>query len=438
MAEPFAAEFVRGINANRTLKDELTAAIQRQSTPRRISVTHLVNPRQAFFKWKHPEIQPSADRAQVMMAGTGFHDAFGRATSTEEFVEQFVEYEEIVGKIDVYEDVPVELKTTASLPDAPSAAARPGYIDQLGMYCTMVSRPKGRLLIYRRTHFGKDPALRAFLVTFSDLSVVRREMLHRRDTLRTALERDDPGELPQCEWLGRCDYEAHCGCGTAPLLTRVVPQGGYTIERDPGLEAQLTAALNAPQGRSRSFRLNDLVFPRKSAFERQTPEEGEPEAPEARMRSMERRAFRDTLEDALRYGIRGAFKTARVALRGLTDRVGLFRDVPTLVRVTPFQKMVDRPALPRAFSYIFDRLAFECALGDREWGRVILYYQNLPDDKFMVYDVAFRDLVGIRAEADRRLSLLESEASPLLLPPCPSWMVKGCRFKDRCGCGDAA
>ena len=83
MPEPFSAGFVRGVNANRTLKDELTAAIQRQSTPRRISVTHLVNPRQAFFRWMHPEIQPSPDRAQVKMAGTGFHDAFGRTVSTE-------------------------------------------------------------------------------------------------------------------------------------------------------------------------------------------------------------------------------------------------------------------------------------------------------------------------------------------------------------------
>lgn len=440
MSEPFASAFVRVTNANRTLKDELTAAIQRQSTPRRISVTHLVNPRQAFFRWKHPEIQPSPDRAQVMMAGTGLHDAFGRTVSTEEFVEQFVEFEEIVGKIDVYEDVPVELKTTASLPDTPAAAARPSYIDQLGMYCTMVSRPKGRLLIYRRTLFGRDPALRAFTVTFSDLNVVRTEMIHRRDLLRTALERDEPGELPQCEWLGRCDYEAYCGCGAAPMLTRVVPPAAYRVERDPALEATLTRALAAPQQRSRAFRLNDLVFPRKSAFERQTPEEttSEPEPAEARMRSMERRAFRDTLEDALRYGIRGAFKTTRVALRGLTDRVGMFRDVPTLVRVTPFQKMVDRADLARAFSYIFDRLAFECALGDREWGRVVLYYQNLPEDKFMVYDVGFRDLAAIRAEADRRLALLESEASPTLLPACPSWMYKSCRFKDRCGCGDAA
>src|SRR3990172_5957167 len=172
---PFSAGFVRVIDADRTLKDELTAAIQTQSARRRIAVTDLVNPRQAFFRWTRPEIQPSPDRAQFMLAGTGFHDLFGRTVSTEEFVEQFVEYEGIVGKIDIYDDVPVELKTTGSNPDSPGAA-RPGYIDQLGMYCTMTGVSSGRLLIYRREQFGRQPARPAFRVEFPDLSPIRAEM----------------------------------------------------------------------------------------------------------------------------------------------------------------------------------------------------------------------------------------------------------------------
>jgi len=40
----------------------------------------------------------------------------------------------------------------------------------------------------------------------------------------------------------------------------------------------------------------------------------------------------------------------------------------------------------------------------------------------MVCEVAFRDLDAIRAEADRRLALLESNAPPQQLPACPSWM----------------
>ncbi|HZH81110.1 MAG TPA: hypothetical protein VFD68_07385, partial [Gemmatimonadales bacterium] len=144
-----AERVVSGIDANRTVKDELTEALKRQGLRRRISVTDLVNPRQAFHQRARPDIQPDPERKQAMLAGTGFHEVFGRAVSTEEFVEQFIEFQGVVGKIDIYEDIPVELKTTASLPTG-LAAARASYVDQLGMYCTMTGRDAGRLFVYKR------------------------------------------------------------------------------------------------------------------------------------------------------------------------------------------------------------------------------------------------------------------------------------------------
>lgn len=441
MADAFSAQFVRGIDANRTLKDELAMAVRSQSARRRISVTDLVNPRQSYFRWTRTDIQPSPDRAQVMLAGTGFHDLFGRVISTEEFVEQFVEYEGVVGKIDIYERIPVELKTTSVLPDTP-AAARPGYIDQLGMYCTMTGVPSGWLLVYRREQFGRQPALRAFHVEFPSLDPIRTEMLRRRDLFRVALEQNDPSELPQCEWFGRnCDYQEICGCDLASPLARVVPPDGYRIDRDPNREAMFTSQLSGQSEPSpRGFRLNDLVFPRKAAYERQTPQEEDEEpdnAVEARLRDLERAGFRGTLYKALRFGIPGAFKSQPVKLRSLSDRVGMFRDVPTLMRVTKFREMVERSRLPEAMGHYFDRLVFECALSGSDRGRLVLYYE-LIGDKFMVYDVGFKDLPAVLAETDRRLALLESGASPSALPACPTWMFKWCRYRDRCGCGDAA
>ena len=41
----------------------------------------------------------SLDRLQLMLAGTGFQNLFGRTVSTEEFVEQFLELDDIVGKV---------------------------------------------------------------------------------------------------------------------------------------------------------------------------------------------------------------------------------------------------------------------------------------------------------------------------------------------------
>src|SRR5207245_857036 len=171
MYEAFSAKFVRNVDANRTIKDELTAAIRTQGARRRISVTDLVNPRQAFFRRTRPDIQPSAERAQTMMTGTGVHAQFERTISTEEFAEQFVTYEDIVGKIDIYEDAPVELKTT-SFQDR-DGVVRPSYLDQLGMYCAMTGIPRGHLVVYYTPRSGDGAVLSAYAVELSNSRSMR-------------------------------------------------------------------------------------------------------------------------------------------------------------------------------------------------------------------------------------------------------------------------
>lgn len=443
MAEAFSSTFVRSIDANRTIKDELAAAVSNQSSRRRISVTDLVNPRQAFFRWTRPDIRPSLERAQNMLAGTGFHALFGQAISTEEFVEQFIEFEGVVGKIDIYEDIPLELKTTASLP-AGDDAARLSYIDQLGMYCTMTGVPTGRLVVFGRERFGRPPQLRAFTLEFASLDGIKVEMLRRRDLLRQALDTNAPAGLPRCEFFGRrpgCDYQNICGCESAePSPVRVVQDGTFRLESDQALEAAIAGQLATTSERPQGFRINDLVFPRKAAYERLRPEDEDEadEGLETRLKDLERRGFRGQLYQALRFGIPGAFKNQIVTLRSLTDRVGSFREIPTLLRFSKFREMVERDRLPNAMSHYFDRLAFECALTGSDRGRLVLYYEILPGDKFMVYEVGFKDLPEILGEADRRLTLLESGAHPHELPPCPPWMYKTCAFKAQCACGEIA
>ncbi len=437
-----AERVVSGLDANRTIKDELSAALTRQGRRRRLSVTDLVNPRQAFFQRTRPDIQPDPERKQAMLAGTGFHEVFGRAVSTEEFVEQFVEFQGIVGKIDIYDDIPVELKTTASLP-AGTAAARPSYIDQLGMYCTMTGRDEGRLFVYKRALYGRPGALKGFDLHFRNLREVEREMVRRRDLFRDALARNDPSALPRCEWFDlRCDYRAVCGCGTADPLGRVVPAAAVRIVENGERVAAMTALLTDAPPRGREFRLNDLVFPRRAVIERQAvaeaqPEEADPDL-DAALAGMERLGFGDALKDALWYGVPGAFARIPVSLRSLRGKVGTFRGVPTIFRATRKTKMVDRSQLVEEFPYYFDRIAFECALSGHQTGRVVIYYEAVKDEKFMVYDVYFRSLADISAEADRRLALLEGGATPDQLPACePAWMPNYCPLDARCGCRSA-
>jgi hypothetical protein len=435
---PFSASFVTGIDANRTVKDDLIRALNRPGVRRRISVTDLVNPRQAFFARTRPDIEIPPDRRQVMMAGTGFHDLFGRAVASEEYVEQFVEYEEIVGKIDIFEEAPIELKTSGTLPDDP-LAARPGQVEQLAMYCVMTGRPLGHLLYYQRAEFGREPGLRAFDLQVLDPAPIRVQMLARRDAFRRALETRSGAHLPRCEWFQRdCLYQDFCGCADAQPLVRMVNGATVQLAENSQIAAQIeTKILQVPEPQpGGQFNLNDLVFPRKALLRTEPAEDEEEPAAADRMGAMERRGFMEQLENAVWYGTAGACRRQKFAFESLRPiRILLFHDLPTLIRSTKRREMIPRDRLSTDAPYYVDRLAFECAIADRPRGRLIVYYSSQPDDKFMVYDFWFRDLPAIRAEMQRRLGLLESRAPADQLPACePDWMAKLCDFGDRCAC----
>ncbi len=435
----YCAVHVTGLDANRTIKDELTAAMMRRSARRRISVTDLVNPRQSYFARTNPEIQPSADRLQLMMAGTGFHELFGRAVAGEEFVEQLVEFEEVVGKIDIFEDTPLELKTTSSIP-TDALVQRPGHVEQLAMYCVMVRKPAGHLVYYRRAEFGREPGLLAYDVEVSDADHITREMLRRRDVFRHALVTGDPTPLPRCEWHGRdCAYEAICGCDGAPAMARMVSDATVRLRQNPGLVEALRTRIDAVESQDDTRRtfLNDLVFPRKAAYRlTASGEAADDEDTETRMADLERRGFEDTLKDAIWYGTPGACKRVRVAFGPIRASVLLYKGIPTLLRTTRRREMIPRDRVVAEAPHYIDRIGFECALIGSDRGRIVVYYSSVPGDKFMVYDLWFKDLAGVTVEMQRRLQLLEAGAPPGELPACqPAWMSRFCKFASTCGCG---
>ena len=433
----FAKQFVATVEANRTAKDELAGAVGKQRGRRRISVTDLVNPRQAFFRRTRPEIQPTPERVQAMLSGTGFHDLFGKTVSSEEFVEQFVEMQGIVGKIDVYQDIPIELKTTSFVPHD-IGASRPAYIDQLGMYCAMTSSPNGRLIIYKRPGRLHPAVLRAYDVAYSDLSSVVNEMVRRRDLLQEALVAGNPAGLSACEWFeSGCDYANVCGCGEVAKSGGVVSLASVTVIENRGLVDSIDSQLGRGPTLSNQFRLNDLVFPRKAVLERRAVEEDEEASEteiEVRLADLDRQGFYGALTEAIRFGVPGAFARIAVELRTIRGWVSTYRGIPTIVRPTKLADFVQTKRIPEVFGHYLDRLAIECALSGNELGRIVVYYQSMPEDKFMVYDVAFTRLSEIVAEADRRVALLEAGAPAAELPPCPAWMAKFCSFAPWCGC----
>lgn len=436
--------YVSHIEANRSIKDAVMEKLQERRLPYRVSVTDLTNLKQAYFKRKHPEITPPLKKQQLMWKGIGFHKLFGFAVSSEEYLEQFVEAEGVVGKIDIYKNVPVEVKTTSALAKGKSLLQqRPTYIEQVGMYCAMVDVGEGKIVIYERQGAGESGVvpLTAYHVTFPDLEAVREEMRRRRDLLLQALIANDPSNLPVCDWFGRgCDYSAVCDCGTSsvPPSHKIAELAGK-VQIDEVTRQQLLDKLGKPKP-SQLFRTTDLVFPRKAYFERRKSLEtiSEEEAAEEKgesLRSMEEAGFVGALKGLIQFGSPGEVENIPIQHASLSDLVRLRQGLPTMVRIPKFQSLVERGRLPSAFPHYFYRLGFDCALIDHAKGRLFLYYANIRDEnaKMMVYDVSFRNLSAIKAEAIRRVELLEKATSVAQLPRCPSWMCRYCSYRDECG-----
>jgi len=227
-------------------------------------VTDLLNLKQAYFRRKYPEIVPPLEKQQ--------HKTFGSAVSSEEYLEQFVEAEGIVGKIDIYEKIPVEVKTTSTPVDTKDLLKyRPSYIEQLGMYCAMINVHEGEIIIYQRQEeeLPSTSQLVVYHVTFPDLEAIREIMRRRRDLLVQALIDNDPGNLPVCPWFNRqCDYFQVCDCATAsvPVLHEIADLAGEIHVDNMTCEQLINKMVGAQP--SQLFGINDIVFPRKAYFER--------------------------------------------------------------------------------------------------------------------------------------------------------------------------
>ncbi|MBN18797.1 MAG: hypothetical protein CL758_04900 [Chloroflexi bacterium] len=437
MNNSFSDRFIRSIDANRTLKDSIIKAIYSNRSRSRISVTDLVSPMQSFYRRIRTDIKPSITKLESMLAGTGFHDLFGQIISEEEFIEQLIEYEGVVGKIDIYDDVPIEIKTTSKIPSN-LYKYRSSYFDQLGMYCAMIGVKSGRLIIYERNAKKNNSKFKVIDVNFLNIEKIQQEIIRIRDIFTQALSTKDSSNLPKCEWFFKgCDYKSICNCKNLEDSLPLIMEEEIEIVDRPDLLDEIKLYEMPQYLDVNKFLINDLVFPRKAILKRKTIEDQEKKQLDQLCNNtykLEKQGFRGALNDAIRFGFKGHYKTVEIVLGSISDRVDLLFDVPTILRTNSNLSMIDRNKLAQFFPHYFDRLAIECAIMNIQKGRLILYYDQIVKDKFMVYDVIFHSRDDILKEAKSRLALLENNASHDKLPKCPSWMFKFCDFQSDCEC----
>ncbi|HZY70791.1 MAG TPA: hypothetical protein VFF67_07440 [Thermoplasmata archaeon] len=428
------------------LSEELRARSNALEGVGSLWVTDLLDPRTAYFRAMAPQPIPP-DRREAIEVGRLRHDDFERATVEAEFREVRVFRDGIVGVIDVFEEMPTEVKTSESFP-GPSelASQRPSYLEQVAMYCALADRPAGRLVLLGRDRSDGGPLV-VYPLEVTRPEQVLGEMRRRRDVLRSAFAHRDPSGLPACRWYGQgCEYRGAeaCPCtGSERALDPVILESVGSIAADAAETARLSArfAASPPSGQPRTAaaRFSDLLFPRRAFFRAREPAGGgEPPPPP---RPLDDDLYRH-LVAVLDSGPAGESTREAPALPWVRERIGLFRGEPILLKVTRARSVTPAAELrTRQPHYLVD-LALRCAAARRDGGWLVVGSERAVSRDERIRAIHLQ--VPVRASweavgAGRAAALgaaIRGEIDPSALPACPGWMFETCPYRDRCACGD--
>lgn len=403
---------------------------------RLVSVTDLIDPRIAFFRGVQPAPVPPEVAAR-REAGRRAHERVGQALAAPEHREVRVALEGVHGRIDLLEEIPLELKWTWRLPD-PSHLfeTRREYLEQLGMYCAILDTPVGRLLLLE----DSDPSpsrIQLLEVAFPDLPQVRSWMFSEAGKLRDALDSRDPGELRRCGWFNRsCEYRTAgiCPC-TGQEETRPAPVESARVRQLPPPE-RLVAALDRislPTGLEDPpiGKFSELLYPRFAYFERIGAE-----------RAPGEEFVGSGLWRALRDGVL-QLEPDRADDRWTlgeepTEAIPCFRGEPYLVKTTRSPRAISVPDLPVRQPHYFLELGLRAAALGVAGGWVFLAPERPAPGapECTVVRVRFEPLATWTELLHGRLTGLHEALrtrDPSTLPACPEWRFERCAYRSFCG-----
>ena len=409
-----------------------------------VSVTDLIAPRRAFWRARVGPVPPTPERQARLDAGRRVHRVLERLLAREAALEVRVRREGIVGRIDALTDRPIEFKTTTTAPPTDQLVEeRPEYIEQLALYCALADRPVGRLIAVAQEGSPAD-RMRTWDVRFRDPGGLSQEMRRRGEVLRAAIVSGQPSQLPRCRWFDRgCEYRAIGACDCSGTESGEVSDLGLQraevtgrADVDQLLGARLAEELrSAPVSRFARFR--DLVYPRRTFYERTRPveETGSGEGPSAPLST----PYEHLLE-AIESGPVGEVARLPTLSDEPEEEVPALRGVPYLARTSrSFVQPRAEEMLARTPQYALE-LGFRCASTGTRVGRVILAHEKSsdPDEQLKVFEFRFDPITTFSRLWRSRASQLESalaSGSPGDLPACPAWMFASCAYREVCGCG---
>lgn len=423
------------------LAAELLVRFRTHPPIRGVTVTELLDPRAAYWRSVHP-VPATAEEESRLREGQQLHERLGRYLVPARAREVRVRRNGVVGRIDVLDDRPVELKSTATppKPDDDLRTSRPSYLEQLAMYGALTEHAEGRLIVVG-SGAGGPTSVRVWDVGFGRLDRIEAEMTTRASALREARERNDPAGLPRCVWFERgCSYRAAgvCNCvGSEPILpTTVLEEVG--IPRANLTEAdRIGAWLASSTSDSGSFaRFRELAYPRRAFFdERRDPAL----ASEPSQLGTPGDETWSALQAVLEGGPPGEFELRHADSGEPAEAVAFFRNEPCLVKSTRSLRPVraERVVAERAH-YVLE-LGLRCAALGTTTGYLFTGLERVPSDGPWIHaqKVRFGSESALRSLFEQRekdLIAARAGGNPARLPACPRWMSDGCPHREVCGC----
>ncbi|MGA8303535.1 MAG: hypothetical protein WA691_08370 [Thermoplasmata archaeon] len=422
----------------------LGARLPPKASIRAMSVTNLISPRQAYWRAFAPPTPVDLERQRRLDLGRTLHRRLGVTLSSEGALEVRVRRDGVVGRIDLLSDLPVEVKTSSSsvgpdqLPDA-----RPEQVEQLAMYCALTDRGSGRLVTFV-TQNDDVGTVQAVDIRFGEPATLRLEMQRRVEALRRAWLEHRASGLPLCRWFGRgCEFQqaAVCDCtGKEPASTsRILAEVQQLTERVDVSERIASRLREIPRstGPPTLQRFRDLLYPRRSFFERTKPE---PVSPRLPSNPLEPADLYGRLTEAVESGPLGEVARLPVTPTEPEEEVGGFRGTPYLVRTSRWRdRVTPSTLLDRHPQYVLE-LGFRCVATGTASARLVIG-QERPDEgpgQVQVFEFHFAPssvFARLWRERERLLATALRSSSPEGLPSCPEWMYASCPYRSECGCG---
>ncbi len=415
-------------------------------------VTELVNPVQAYWLRKRPDVKKTPDVARKMARGTQIQkiaDYWFRELPGYVYEEAVVDgacfgIHGAVGKIDYrLSDSIVELKSKSSIPqDAETVLERyPQDLEQLLFYAVLMGSVEIRhyLIFVSSTRPFQFACYEVLVNDKGSITTLLRQRIHN---LERSIEDDDLSHLGRCRYFDSdCQYRIAnvCRCHQVDDLSTTVIRNSITMSRDKKFETVLTEVANRFPEDLETYSYWNVLTPRKWFLQSGlgVGDEWIEEPKRAEAMAMLRQSlfssgwldvpselYLDLPSDRLSLPLEPAPKLMKYPSSKTEKTEDMY--IPFLLKVH-MGRGVQRP---RALSkHYAAELAIRCYITDKPMGILFMIYPNV-DYKIVAYEYYFNKIGRVGellhdqlAAMTRALKSLDGEE----LDECPSFLCEGCK-----------